>query len=176
MPPDIASALIGAGATICAAAIPLAVRSYNERRSKYLSPRRGALLGRWEGKGADYYIEDSRKAKLDFGTVMTFDSVGPTVKAHATLSGGSEINDELSLFGMFYNDDYLQLSYYNTNLVRKQLGVVVVRLGPDGLTLSGYYTGFSPRRETIVAGTIQLLKKNEIGGFSVLLWISGNSI
>ncbi|MGC2744538.1 MAG: hypothetical protein WA672_15285 [Candidatus Angelobacter sp.] len=107
---------------------------------------------------------------------MTFDSVGPTVKAHATLSGGSEINDELSLFGMFYNDDYLQLSYYNTNLVRKQLGVVVVRLGPDGLTLSGYYTGFSPRRETIVAGTIQLLKKNEIGGFSVLLWISGNSI
>ena len=159
MPPDIASALIGAGATLCATTIPLAVRSYSERRSRHLSARRDALLGRWEGTAEDYYVEDSRKPKMDFKAVMTFDGVGPTVKARATLTYADGQVDEISLFGMFYNDDYLQLSYYNKDLARKQLGVVVLRLDPNGSTLRGYYTGFSPRRETIVAGTIQLLKK-----------------
>jgi hypothetical protein len=96
---------------------------------------------------------------MGFSAVMTFDAVGPSVKARAILTYTDGQADQISLFGMFYNDDYLQLSYYNKNLALKQLGVVVLRLHPDGSSLSGYYTGFSPRRETIVAGTIKLLKK-----------------
>jgi len=159
MPNEIISALIGAGATLCATTIPLAVKSYSERRSKHLSARRHALLDRWEGTAEDYYVEDSQKTKMGFAAVITFDAVGPTVKAHAVLTYDDGQADQISLVGMFYNDDYLQLSYYNKNLALKQLGVVVLRLDPDGSTLSGYYTGFSPRRQTIVAGTIKLLKK-----------------
>jgi hypothetical protein len=98
---------------------------------------------------------------MPFSVVMTYTAVGHTVKAHAVLTGpdSAQPTDKITLFGMFYNDDYLQLSYYNENLARKQLGVVVLGLTPDGATLKGYYTGFSARRASIVAGTIALNKK-----------------
>ena len=100
-------------------------------------------------------MEDPTERRLTFDAVMTFSSVLRTVKANALLQGfGSAEEDSISLFGMFYNDDYLQLSYYNKNLARKQLGVVVLGLDARGTTLKGYYTGFSPRRNTIVSGTI----------------------
>ena len=160
MPNEIAAAMIGAGATILAAGMPLSWTAFSNRRARHLSARRDALLGRWEGKGSDYYVEDSHKPQVTFTAVMTFTAVGHTVKADSVLRVPSPAEkDEICLFGMFYNDDYLQLSYYNKNLVRKQLGVVVLRLTPDGSTLRGYYTGFSPRRETIVAGTIVLEKR-----------------
>jgi hypothetical protein len=163
MPREIAAAMIGAGATILAAAVPVSWTALANRRAKHLSKRRDALLGRWEGKGSDYYVEDSQKPQITFVAVMTFTAVGHTVKADSVLRGvggvGSVDEDKISLLGMFYNDDYLQLSYYNKNLARKQLGVVVLGLSPDGSTLRGYYSGFSPRRDTIVAGTIVLKKE-----------------
>jgi hypothetical protein len=108
------------------------------------------------------YVEDSAQAQnMPFSVVMTYTAVGHTVKAHAalTFADSAHPTDKITLFGMFYNDDYLQLSYHNENLMRKQLGVVVLGLTPDGAALKGYYTGFSPRRATIVAGTISLNKK-----------------
>jgi len=146
---------------LLAAAVPFALTAFADRRAKHLSARRSVLLGRWEGEGSDYYVEDSRKPKVTFRVVMTFTTVGHTVKGNAALHipDLGEADDKLFLFGMFYNDDYLQLSYYNENLARKQLGVVVLGITPDGDALKGYYTGFSPRRETIVAGTIALAKK-----------------
>jgi hypothetical protein len=160
MPNEVTSAFIGAGATMLATAVTLAWPALSNRQAKHLSARKDALLGRWEGRGEDYYVEDCRKPKITFDATMTFKAVGHTVKAVAVLqSVSSPEKDELFLFGMFYNDDYLQLSYYNKNLARKQLGVVVLGLSSSGSDLRGYYTGFSPRRETIVAGTIELEKK-----------------
>jgi hypothetical protein len=160
MQKEIVPALIGAIATLCATAIPLGVNAFMNRRAQHLSVRRDALLGRWEGQGCDYYVEDPTKLKVPFNAVMTFTSVEHTVKANAVLSEVESLEpDKLCLFGMFYNDDYLQLSYYNENFTRKQLGVVVLGLTSDGSTIKGYYTGFSPRRETIVAGTIVLNRK-----------------
>jgi len=161
MPNEVAAAVIGAGATISAAGIPLIWNAIAKRRAIHLSKRRDALLGRWEGEGTDYYVEDPRKSKTTFVAAMTFTAVGHTVKASATVHAKAteEEVDELSLFGMFYNDDYMQLSYFNKNLARKQLGVVVMGLLSSGSELRGSYTGFSPRRETIVAGTIYLKRK-----------------
>jgi hypothetical protein len=157
---EIAAAMIGAGATLVATAVPLAWRAVANRRATHLSARRDTLLGLWEGKATDYYVEDSRKPLTTFDAVMTFKAVGHAVKADAVLRGVEQgERDEIGLSGMFYNEDYLQLFYHNKNLVRKQLGVVVLGLSPNGSTLRGFYTGFSPRRETIVAGTIVLEKK-----------------
>jgi hypothetical protein len=156
---EVAAAFVGAGATISAAGIPLIWNGIARRKAIHLSKRRGALLGRWEGKGADYYIEDTRESLLTFGAAITFTVVGHTVKASASIQGNATEEDELSLSGMFYNDDYLQLAYFNKNIARKQLGVVVLGLQSNGTDLRGCYAGFSPRRETIVAGTIRLTKR-----------------
>jgi len=163
MQKEILAAIVGATATLLATTIPLAVTAIANRRAKHLSARRNVLLGRWEGQGSDYYVEDSGQPQnLPFSAVMTYTAVGHTVKAHAVLTAPNSMQtpDKINLFGMFYNDDYLQLSYYNENFARKQLGVVVLGLTPDGATLKGYYTGFSPRRASIVAGTIALNKKD----------------
>jgi hypothetical protein len=151
---EVAAAFVGAGATISAAAIPLIWNGIAKRRAVHLSKRRNALLGRWEGEGTDYYVEDPRRPLVKFVAAMTFTAVGHTVKASASIRANATEEDELSLLGLFYNDDYLQLSYFNKNFARKQLGVVVLGLQSSGTELRGYYTGFSPRRETIVAGTI----------------------
>jgi hypothetical protein len=153
-------ALIGAAATLLAAALPPTLSALSNRRSRHLSARRDAFLGRWEGTGTDFYVEDSSKPKITFALTVTFTSVGRTVKADGVLQGaGSAVGDELSLSGTFYNDDYVQLSFYNKSLARKQLGVVVVGLSPDGLTQRGYYAGFSSERATIVAGEVSLKKQ-----------------
>jgi hypothetical protein len=156
MAKELSAAFVGAFATISAASIPLIWNGIAKRRAVHLSKRREALLGRWEGEGTDYYVEDSRQPLGKFVAAITFTAVGHTVKASATIQPNETEEDELSLFGMFYNDDYLQLSYFNKNFARKQLGVVVLGLQSSGTDLRGYYTGFSPRRETIVAGTIWL--------------------
>ncbi len=159
---ELLAAGMGACATLIAGAIPLAANAIANRRAKHLSARRGVLLGRWEGRGTDYYVEDSAQPRnLQFSVEMTYTAVGHTVKAHAVLTGSdaTQAADHVALVGMFYNDDYLQLSYHNENFARKQPGVVVLGLGPNGDILKGYYAGFSPRRSTIVAGTIEMTKK-----------------
>lgn len=157
---EIAVAMIGATTTIFAAALPPAFSALSNRRSRHLSARRDAFLGRWEGTGTDFYVEDSSKPKTTFTLTVTFTAVGRTVKADGVLrQASSSKGDDLSLSGTFYNDDYVQLSFYNKSLVKKQLGVVVVGLSPDGMIQRGYYTGFSPERSTIIAGAVSLERK-----------------
>jgi hypothetical protein len=152
-------ALIGAAATILASVLPLVWGALSNRRAQHLSSRRAVFLGRWEGKASDFYVEDSSKPKVTFALTITFTSVGRTVKADGVLQlPGSPKEDNLSLSGTFYNDDYVQLSYYNKSFAKRQLGVVVVGLSPDGSTQRGYYAGFSPERSTIVAGEVSLKK------------------
>jgi hypothetical protein len=160
MSKEIGAAIVTACATIVAASIPIAWLAVQKYFTSPLSARRDALLGRWEGQGADYYVEDSREEPLTFSVVITFTAVGRRVKANAVVGDGDSANDDtLILLGTFYNDDYLQLSYYNKNFATKQLGVAVLGLSPNGLGLKGYYSGFSPRRRTIIAGTIVLQRK-----------------
>jgi len=156
---NIVGSLIGACGGIVAGALPFALTALSNRRARYLSARREAFLGRWEGKASDFYVEDASKPKVTFTLIVTFTSVGRTVKADGVLQlPGSAKEDELTLSGAFYNDDYVQLSYANKSFAKKQLGVVVVGLSPDGSSQRGYYTGFSPERATIVAGEVSLKK------------------
>ena len=158
---DRTTAMIGAAATIIGALIPVLYGAIKDWKGKHLSGRRTALSGRWEGKGKDFYVEGS-EVFLSFRLVMIFTSTGRNVNADAELSGtwnGGETTDKLVARGEFYNDDYLQLSYWNVNLTKKHLGVIVLGLLPDGETLRGSYTGFSPRRNSIIAGTVELCRK-----------------
>jgi hypothetical protein len=156
----IAVAMIGAAGVILAAALPVVISAIIEYRSKYLSSRRKAFLGRWEGEGSDFYVEDPSKPRKRITLTITFTAVKRTVKAHGVLRGaGSTEGDELSLRGIFYNENYVQLSWHNKRPEKIQMGVVVVGLSPDGLIQRGYYAGFSPERATIVAGAVRLEKK-----------------
>ncbi|MGA2351742.1 MAG: hypothetical protein ABSF70_15010 [Terracidiphilus sp.] len=142
------------------AAVPPAFTALSNRRTQHLSARRDAFLGRWEGEGSDFYIKDSSQPKTTFTLSLTFTSVGRTIKADGILQeAGAATPDQLSFSGTFYNDDYIQLSYANKSLARKQLGVVVAGLSPDGLTQTGYYAGFSSGRAAVVAGEITIKKK-----------------
>lgn len=152
------AAIIGAVATVLAAIIPPLWKAIDQRRFTHLSNRRKALLGRWEGEGNDDYVEDSRQKPDPFSVVMNFTRAGYTVKGQARLSGPGGPDDEVSLEGVFYDNDYLQLSYRNA--CKKQMGVVVLGLNGENNGLNGYYAGFSPRRATIVAGKISLRKTN----------------
>ena|SRR6266850_6653782 len=158
---DIPAALIGAMGGMAAAAVPFALKALANRRGRYLSPRGDSLLARWEGAGRDYYVEDESKTRLTFDAVMTFTSLSRLVKGEAVIRDPKAPNqeDHLVLSGTFFDDDYLQLSYYNKTFIKKQLGVLVLRLGPNGDVLRGYYTGFSPRRGTIVSGMVELKRK-----------------
>jgi hypothetical protein len=154
---NIIGSLIGAAGGIVAGALPFAMTAFSNRRARHLSARREAFLGRWEGTASDFYVEDASKPKASFMLTVTFTSVGRTVKADGVLQLlGSANGDELTLSGTFYNDDYVQLSFANKSFAKKQLGVVVVGLSPDGSCQRGYYTGFSPERATIVAGAVSL--------------------
>ncbi len=161
MPSQLVTELFsGVGAAFVGAVVPLAWTALSNRRTQHLSARRDAFLGRWEGEGSDFYIEDSSKRKVRFTLTLTFTAVGRTVKANGVLQeADSSDPDELLFSGRFYNDDYVQLSYSNKTLARKQLGVVVAGLSPDGLTQTGYYAGFSSGRATVVAGEVCLKKR-----------------
>jgi hypothetical protein len=157
---NIIGALIGACGGIVSGTLPFAWTALSNRRGRYLSARREACLGRWEGNASDFYVEDASKPKIAFTLIVTFTSVGRTVKADGLVQLPSSAKvDELALSGTFYNDDYVQLSYANKSFAKKQLGVVVVGLSHDGSCQRGYYTGFSPGRATIVAGEVAL-KRN----------------
>jgi hypothetical protein len=156
---ELSAALIGAGATIVAAVLPLAYRPVRDYFGKYVSRRRGSIVGRWQGAGTDFYAEDPTQPLAQFDVVMNFSIGARTVKARAALTGGAAGDDSLTLLGSFYDDDYLQMSYHNPNRGRKQLGVVVLGLDASGDEMRGYYSGYSPRRKTIVAGKIVLRRK-----------------
>jgi hypothetical protein len=156
---EITIALISAGTTLAATLIPLIWNSVASYFSKHLSSRREILKGRWEGQAEDFYVEDSRKHPVTFSVRMNFTKVGRSIRADAVLVEVGAPDDEVEFSGAFYNDDFLHLSYRNKNRVAKQQGVVVFAINPQGEVLTGFYSGYSARRETIVSGTLRLTKR-----------------
>jgi hypothetical protein len=153
---EFVTAIAGAVATVLAAVIPPLWKAIQKRRVTHLSERRGKLLGRWEGHGGEYYVEDPRQKPSTFSVIMTFTSAEYNVNANAILRAPGAPDDEVRLKGVFYDDDYLQLSYRNSS--KKQMGVVVLGLNGQSDGLEGYYAGYSPSRATIVAGKLSLRK------------------
>jgi hypothetical protein len=68
-------------------------------------------------------------------------------------------NITLTMTGGFYDDDYLQFTYRSKDPIRKQMGVLVLRLSEVPDTLSGHYAGFSPLRGKFVVGTVKVHSK-----------------
>jgi hypothetical protein len=159
---EIEAALIGAGAALLAPGVPYALKRLGEIRPNPTRAR--ALLGRWKGTGADNYVENEGKGKLEFEMVVRFTKVGRRIVATAILEPANDSvrgSQHLNFLGTFFEfeADYLQLSYAHAGAARKQMGVVMLRLSADGTKLTGNYAGFSPSRETIVAGRLTLHKE-----------------
>lgn len=150
---EIISALIGAGATVLAAAIPKISEIFRP-----LPTRQRNLMGTWEGTAAESYVESGEPA-MKVTATLTFTKVSHSLKAEAILSDASTEIQKMSVIGTFH-ENYLQLSYRDKSNTRRQLGVGILYLTAQGNILRGYYTGFSPLRETMVAGTVILQKKS----------------
>jgi hypothetical protein len=159
MPKEVVAALIAAAASLTVAFVPLIWNAVTAHLAKHLSSRRNVLKGRWEGLGVDFFVEDSRKEAVRFEVRMEFTVVGRTIRATAVLVEVGVPDDEVECTGAFYNDDYLHLSYRNKNHAAKQQGVLVIALNSQGTGLTGFYSGYSSRRETIVSGRIDLSKR-----------------
>src|SRR5207244_7632775 len=78
------------------------------------------------------------------------------VIADAQLTSASGDSEKLALEGAFYRDRFLRMTYSND--AKTQLGVLFLELDDNNEDLKGSYSGYSPRRSTIVAGTIKVDK------------------
>jgi hypothetical protein len=119
--------------------------------------KRKELKGKWAGGGTDLYVADPQKAKLAFTVTMKLKVRWTDIRGSATLAtADGSVKEELKLRGAFYGDRFLRLNY--TNQKKDQLGVIFLEFGSDNDKLDGTYTGFSPIRSTIVAGTVKLTR------------------
>ena len=158
-------AIIGAVGSIAAAMLPVLYRQYRNRHMFYSAPRgrRNALLGVWIGEGNDTYVESGEESIAINGRlqleVLRRGKVKGTVKLWSPRYPSQW--PAIKVWGGFYDNNYIQLSYRSTDPARVQLGVVVLKLAADGQRLLGYYAGFSPIRECFVAGELALTKLGE---------------
>lgn len=118
--------------------------------------KRGQLKGAWKGHGNDVYVANGKSA-MAFDIELRIRVRSRYIAAKATLVGDDgKSSEKLELSGGFYDDRFLRLTYYNEG--KQQQGVLFLELGPGCDYLAGTYTGYSPRRETIVAGTVRLTR------------------
>ena len=92
---------------------------------------------------------------------MVIDSSGDPVVATATIKDpeNSALQTDLVLTGSYYNDEYIQMMYRARDRTRRQLGVAVLQINPEGNLLRIHYAGFSLSRSTFVAGTLDLRRQ-----------------
>ena len=157
-------AIIGAVGSIAAAMLPVLYREYRNRHMFYSAPRgrRNALQGVWIGEGKDTYVESEEEGMAVSGRLQLEVLRRGKVKGTAELWSPryASRDPKIKVWGGFYDNNYIQLSYRSTDPARVQLGVIVFKLAADGQRLSGHYAAFSPIRECFVAGELALTKLN----------------
>jgi hypothetical protein len=119
--------------------------------------KRKELKGKWTGNGTDVYVADPKKPTMAFTLSMKLKVRWTDIKGSATVASvDGSVKEELKVRGAFHGDRFLRLNY--TNKKKDQLGVLFLEFGSDNDKLDGTYTGFSPIRSTIVAGTLNLTR------------------
>jgi hypothetical protein len=123
-----------------------------------LTDRQKAIAGTWNGPGEDLYAEGNQnlmkmEMRFEFG-LNHRQIIGPIRVTPVPLANFEPVS--LSFNGEFYNDDLFELVYRSR--VRKQYGVMLVRISEDGERLDGHYAGFSPTRKGFVMGTFTLTR------------------
>lgn len=158
MPDTVATASIAAAASIVAAAItatiPPIMQRRNENKRYSTSKRADGLKGIWDGGGEDFYTEESTD-KLAFELKLELQVKGKKVEGRGYLK---TVKSPLIVNGGFLSEDYVQLTYENSDHGVRQMGVIVFRLSGDSQVLNGNYAGYSPRRDIFVAGIVRLTK------------------
>jgi hypothetical protein len=171
------AALIAAGGTALGATLSGLVTTYlNNRRDQGRfvevdSPRKEAVVsGAWEGLGQNISIEGGAPDADAFSMTVAFRRTkGNKLTADLTLFApppdfpgtSRDTVDEIVMTGGFFDDWYLEFSYRNKELRRKQMGVIVVRLSGNCDRTFGHYAGFSPYREKFVVGEVELYRPGQ---------------
>lgn len=157
----IVTALIGAGGTavgaILGATIPAVLNASREKKrlGQVNDSRRTAIVGFWRGEGSDCYVEGDGNF-LEFELQAQFREESKQIIGEAILSSTTDRNVALVLSGGFYDDYFLQFTYKSKDPIRKQLGVIVLRLSDLGDRLDGHYAGLSPIRGKFIMGRVTL--------------------
>ena len=122
--------------------------------------RRSALLGKWHGSGEDTWVENGTPT-LSVDVQAEFWINAAAVTGHFTL-GILEHPEvpliELDVRGRFYDNSLIQTFYESSDPVRRQVGVALLHLFGDGITLEVRYSAFSPMRNCLTTGVIRLHK------------------
>jgi hypothetical protein len=167
MPDSVGTALIGAAGAVLGALISATIPKLNEwgvQGKRFSSvPKEietSIVTGKWSGSGSDTWVEDKSGDLLRFDVQTIFKRKHKKIigDVRMTVPDTPTADTDLILEGGFYNDSYLQFAYRSTDPVRKQMGVVVLRLMPRGDSMEGHYAGFSPVRAAFVVGKVELHK------------------
>lgn len=111
------------------------------------------LRGSWSGSGTDVYVANG-DATIQFRITLDIHLRLSNITAKAILFLDGQEVERLRLSGGFYENRFLRLSYYNRD--KTQQGTLFLEFSSNNDTLSGTFAGFSPRRETLVAGRVAL--------------------
>jgi hypothetical protein len=124
--------------------------------------RRKAFIGTWFGNGDDFYVQNG-EASSPLVITLRLKSKWRRVRGQVEIVSKKKphVNTLLECDGAFYNDDVAQLTYRSKDRSRKQMGVAVVNLSSDSNSLLVHYAGFSPTRNTFVAGKMNLKRERE---------------
>jgi hypothetical protein len=129
------------------------VRKLAPKSTDYIS-----LTGKWSGTGQDLYAERKDEPLFRFDVTMEINTECIPIEASAILKfrRSPDRVDHLSLTGSFFNDEYIQMMYRSSDRKRRQFGVAILRVSPNGERITCHYAGFSPMRNMFVAGRIEL--------------------
>jgi hypothetical protein len=137
-----------------------ALDAYDERRSLYRSSRLSSIQGNWIGEG-QAEITPENPASLAFALPLRFDVRGKKITGKGLLKPKDQssglIEYTMEFAGGFYTDEYLYLTYRNSNQLYRHLGVIVLHQLPSG-NLSGNYAGLSIARNRFVTGSVEFKK------------------
>jgi len=155
MDSTIIASIVGGIATICAAIIPLLVKSRNEKRLFYpiSRDRRKALTGKWEGIVVQ---QTNTENKLSFKVQLDIEIKGRKLIGNGTLINDTIYNVELE--GSFRNDRFLKMDYRNKEPQVIQFGSFIFHLSDDARGLKGLFVGYGHLSKSILHGHCEFHK------------------
>ena len=137
MPDSWATAVIGAVGSVVGAAMPVAWTWYRETAGLYRSELVTAVSGTWLGEGTDPAVDNDAPA-WNFTLRLELVAKGRRVRGAGILAAGDTPIPKLTCGGGFYAERVLRLGYRSAAEMRKQAGVILLRLSDDGARLSCY--------------------------------------
>lgn len=149
---ELLALLAALGTGITSAAVYDAIKN-----AKHLLPikagRKEAIEKRWSGHFAQ--PESSGGVAEKFDISFTLRVQGKNIVGSGEYADGSK-KANIDLYGGFYRDDYLHLSYVNHDKAIFQHGLIILHWPNNPVVLTGKFVGIGKDTNVIVSGDIEL--------------------